>query len=613
MRKTLVSIITVIIASLTLLAQGDGSVQTRKDSLRSVISSLSEWNDRRPAYQQLSLIYFIEAKDDSTIDSLLAVYDEMEAEAKKNDDTNTQCRIKANILSAYINNNMLDKVIAIAPGYIAFIEKNEEWVILYSIAYKSYASALLRKGDADKSLQVAHDMYEHAKSRNNDDGMAAAYYQIGEIYESTEREKEAKSYFLKAIDLLKNKTKTPEILSTYYFRLCNVMLTLEQFDEALQAASDCEKVVVKLQEQSANPLPSSFWSGVWQLYSNVYLQINEYDKAEAYLDKIDSLGIASLVLKKNNYRKRARIMEYRKDYHKALEYINLSCTTYPNHFDYTAGGSFWIKAGILSQLGRMDEAMDCLREAAAKNDSIRNLDFNSRLDELRVIHEVDTLTAEKELSRRRYAYALAGCALLFIALSVWIYYSRRLRAKNINLARQIIEQNRLYDLAKIRRYKILQSQHSNYKNSGSGVGESEYLNDNEAFRTTDMQDEQTSTDENDLFEQLEFYMDEHQPYTDPSLNYIVLATAMNTNERYLRDCIKNNTGITVNDYITLFRIKHANKLLQQTNPELTIEFIAKQSGFGSRNAFYENYRSAYGLTPTEFRKAARMQTFSISR
>ena len=118
MRKTLVSIITVIIASLTLLAQGDGSVQTRKDSLRSVLSSLSEWNDRRPAYQQLSLIYFIEAKDDSTIDSLLAVYDEMEAEAKKNDDTNTQCRIKhANKLLQQNNPELTIEFIAKQSGF----------------------------------------------------------------------------------------------------------------------------------------------------------------------------------------------------------------------------------------------------------------------------------------------------------------------------------------------------------------------------------------------------------------------------------------------------------------------------------------------------------------
>ena len=97
MRKMHISIITFIVTSMSFMAQGDEVVLARKNSLRSVISSLSEWNDRKPVYQQLSLIYFGEAKDEPTIDSLLAIYGEMEAEANNNNDTNMQCSIKANM------------------------------------------------------------------------------------------------------------------------------------------------------------------------------------------------------------------------------------------------------------------------------------------------------------------------------------------------------------------------------------------------------------------------------------------------------------------------------------------------------------------------------------
>ena len=60
-------------------------------------------------------------------------------------------------------------------------------------------------------------------------------------------------------------------------------------------------------------------------------------------------------------------------------------------------------------------------------------------------------------------------------------------------------------------------------------------------------------------------------------------------------------GVTVSDYITRHRLSYANKLLQQPNREYTIEEIAKKSGFGSRNRFYDGYRAIYGITPTEFR------------
>ena len=35
--------------------------------------------------------------------------------------------------------------------------------------------------------------------------------------------------------------------------------------------------------------------------------------------------------------------------------------------------------------------------------------------------------------------------------------------------------------------------------------------------------------------------------------------------------------------------------------KITMRGIAKLSGFGSRNGFYNGYRAIYGITPTEFR------------
>ena len=105
-------------------------------------------------------------------------------------------------------------------------------------------------------------------------------------------------------------------------------------------------------------------------------------------------------------------------------------------------------------------------------------------------------------------------------------------------------------------------------------------------------------------------MDQQQPYTDQLLNCAMLAEVMNTNEKYVRDCIRNKSGATVNDYITNYRLKHSNKLLMQPDQKDTIETVAKKSGFGSRNSFYNNYRSAYGLTPTEFLKASSISGFT---
>jgi Transcriptional regulator containing an amidase domain and an AraC-type DNA-binding HTH domain len=554
-------LLALITATTIAVRAGDG--QARKDSLRSLIPTL-EGRERLNVYEQLSVIYFGEISNCETVDSLLAVYDEIFALAGKLNDTIAQSRVKTNILVAYLNINEFDKVIELAPGHLAFIEKNETWDYFYSIAYRSYANAWLRKGDAEKAILIAREMYEHAREHNNDEGMAAAYAQIAVAYERTSRMDEAESYTRQAIDLLKNNEKMPDILPTYYFRLGNILRLQGRLDEALQVAHDCGKSVETLQQQSVRALPPTFHVNTWSLYSSVYAAMRDFDKSEAYLDKIDSLNVGSPIISKNSFRKRAKALEERGEYAKALVFIDKAYAI-PPYLEDPTSNALLIKSSILARMGRIDESQQCITEMTAISDSLRSMDFNRQLDELRVAHEVDALTAEKELRLRQLLYSLSSCILLIIVLSVWIYYSRSLKKKNTILAGRILEQTKQYDLDKA---------------------------SHDIAATTD----------DDIFEQLERYMDEKKPYTDPALNRKTLSDALNTTERIIRELIKDKTGDTVSDYITSYRLKHANILFLKPDSELTIEGIALESGFGSRAAFYSCYRTVYGLSPSEFRK-----------
>ena len=553
----------VLIAATTITVRANDA-QARKDSLRNLISTL-EGKERLDVYEQLSLIYFSETNNLETISSLLAVYDEIFELAAKINDTIVQSRVKTNIIAAYFNINEFDKVIELAPEYLAFIEKNEKWDYFYSIVYRSYANAWLKKGDAEKAVQIAREMYEHAKERNNNEGMAAAYAQIALAYERTSRMDEAELYTRQAIDLLKNNEKMPEILPTYYFRLGNILRLQKRYDEALQVARDCEKSIEALQQQSGRVVPTSFWANTWSLYSSVYAAMRDYDKSEAFLDKIDSMNVGSPIIIKNNYRKRAVALEERGDCAKALEFIDKAYAI-PPYLEDATSNALYIKSFILARMGRVDEARLCIDEMLNINDSLRHMDFNRQLDELRVIHEVDTLTAEKELHLRQLLYSLSFCTLLIIVLLIWIYYSRSLKKKNIILAKRILEQSRQYDLDKA------------------------------------TQEDVATTTDDEIFEQLERYMDEKKPYTDPALNRKTLSDALCTSEKVIRQLIKDKTGDTVINYITSYRLKHANILFLKSGSELTIEGIALESGFGSRAAFYSCYRTVYGLSPNEFRR-----------
>jgi len=221
------------------------------------------------------------------------------------------------------------------------------------------------------------------------------------------------------------------------------------------------------------------------------------------------------------------------------------------------------------------------------SDSIRNREFNKQLDELRVFHEVDAITAKSELKQKQLVYSLAGSSLLIIALVIWVLYSRRLQKKNIRLVKQILEQDKRYDETKA------------------------HLNEIERLRqiaqTSNYLPEEDAEEKDELFVQLEQYMDEEKPYTNHELNRKMLADMMGTNEKYLRNVIKKYADITVSDYITLYRLKYANKLLMLPAKDYTIETIAIKSGFGSRDQFHKCYRANYELTPNEFRKIIQNQ------
>lgn len=104
-----------------------------------------------------------------------------------------------------------------------------------------------------------------------------------------------------------------------------------------------------------------------------------------------------------------------------------------------------------------------------------------------------------------------------------------------------------------------------------------------------------------LMQRITQLMEEKQRFKDPDLKISDVALELNTNVRYVSDCIKNVKGCSFTQYVNGYRIEHAQKLLRE-QPDLKISHIYLSSGFSNDSSFFRIFKSVTGMTPNEWKK-----------
>ncbi len=79
-----------------------------------------------------------------------------------------------------------------------------------------------------------------------------------------------------------------------------------------------------------------------------------------------------------------------------------------------------------------------------------------------------------------------------------------------------------------------------------------------------------------------------------------LAAAVGRNRTYLCACFKEETGLSVGEYITQIKIDEAKRLLRFTDKPL--HAIAGHLGYGTQSYFQNVFKKNVGMTPLEYRK-----------
>ena len=108
--------------------------------------------------------------------------------------------------------------------------------------------------------------------------------------------------------------------------------------------------------------------------------------------------------------------------------------------------------------------------------------------------------------------------------------------------------------------------------------------------------------EGDLVVRVKNYVMSH---LEGDLALPVLAEAMGVSESYLRAVFREETGVSVGNFVRSVRLVRSTHLLERENHDLAE--VARMSGFASLTSFTRAFRRMYDLTPSAYRKRSKVE------
>lgn len=107
-----------------------------------------------------------------------------------------------------------------------------------------------------------------------------------------------------------------------------------------------------------------------------------------------------------------------------------------------------------------------------------------------------------------------------------------------------------------------------------------------------------NTGENPVVFQIKEFL--HQSYAIPSLSVLDVSQHVNRSSSYICTLFKNETGQTLNQYLTDYRIKMSKQFL--SDPRYKITDISFKVGYSDGNYYSKAFRKTVGLSPSEYRE-----------
>jgi len=101
-------------------------------------------------------------------------------------------------------------------------------------------------------------------------------------------------------------------------------------------------------------------------------------------------------------------------------------------------------------------------------------------------------------------------------------------------------------------------------------------------------------------------IEDEKLFLNPVLTLQELSGQLDVSSKILSQVINQSSGKNFFDFINFYRCEEVKRMMQASEPKVTIQEIMFQCGFNSKSSFNKEFKKLSGFTPTEYRKSVRI-------
>jgi AraC-like DNA-binding protein/tetratricopeptide (TPR) repeat protein len=515
-------------------------------------------------------------------DSAIKLLEDFRLKAARSSDTLAQARLVLKLGKIALNTGRLtlaSKYLLDAILLFENIPAKEE----LGVAYRLYGELLSRQAKSPQSQLYLIKAYAIFENTNNYLEISRVSLSFGNnFYDMGDRENEL-TYSRMAVHAAQQAQDTnQQILSLtnlgVYYRTENPDSAFYYYNRSLSlnpaGVNNRQSIIAKFNIANLNLDKKEYARA-----KEEFLLLLDVCRVAGYYDGIVRIycGLASLYAKTGNYREPVAYLNLAKHIADSIGNISLSFSMMKELAD------------AQTMAGNFKEALRLANEAQTLKDSLLVQDSQEHLQEMGMVYQSEKRDQENKslttlvsvqssnLRNRMILIVLLALASIILAFALVIGYRWN---NQRNLAYGVL-------INKIK-------EEDEYR---------ETLPVEPASSELELEIGLTVKPPSELMDEIEKYFCEDKPYLDPKLKIEDVSSSLSISTRVIALLLKDYKNINFVSFVNQYRIDRSKKMMNDhAYRNYKIEAIAIESGFGTRQSFYNAFEQQIGMKPSYYRE-----------